>query len=334
MSRVKPARRWPAGLAAVALVAMTACSKHAPSALRPAGSEARRLAGIWWLMFGMAAAVYVIVAGFILVAAFRGRGTEAGKPSRISDGRFVWVGGVIVPVLILAVLAVVTVNATAELRQPESNALHIEVQGADWWWAVTYPAENIVTADEIHVPVGRPLEIGLTSRDVIHSFWVPQLAGKVDLVPGQRNILRVTAEKPGVYQGECAEFCGLEHARMRFLVVAEDTGTFGRWVTQHQAPRGEPASEEAARGRAVFEAQSCAGCHSIRGTSAVGTYGPDLSDIGSRRTLGAGTIPNDTAGLAGWISNSQTIKPGNLMPPIALEPGELTAVLAYLQSLR
>ena len=121
---------------------------------------------------------------------------------------------------------------------------------------------------------------------------------------------------------------------MRFLLVAEDTGTFGRWVTQHQAPRGEPASEEAARGRAVFEAQSCAGCHAIRGTSAVGTLGPDLSDIGARRTLGAGTVPNDTAALAGWISNSQTIKPGNLMPPIALEADELTAVLAYLQSLR
>jgi cytochrome c oxidase subunit 2 len=318
----------------LAALALSACSRSSPSTLRPAGSEARRLASVWWLMFGMAAVVYVIVAGFIVVASFRGRGTEAGKPSGISDARFVWVGGVIVPVLILAVLAVVTVTATAELRQPEANALHIEVEGADWWWAVRYPAENIMTADEIHVPVGRPLEIGLTSHDVIHSFWVPQLAGKVDLVPGQRNILRVTAEKAGVYQGECAEFCGLQHARMRFLLVAEDTGTFGRWVAQHQAPRGEPVSEEAAQGRRVFETQSCAGCHAIRGTSATGTIGPDLSDIGSRRTLGAGTIVNNHGNLAGWIANSQAIKPGNLMPPIALEPAELTAVLAYLQSLR
>ena len=308
---------------------LVACSKDSPNALDPQGPDAKSIASVSWLMFGLAAAVYVVVAGFIIIGALRGT-----KSSRISDNAFIWVGGLIAPVIILALLAVVTVKTTDSLRQPDKNALKIEVTGYMWWWAVRYPTEDITTANEIRVPAGRPVEVGLRTRDVIHSFWVPELAGKVDLVPGQRNLIRFTAEKPGVYRGQCAEYCGLQHAKMAFLVVAEEPASYERWVTRQQRPRGGPASEREAQGEQVFMRSACAGCHTIKGTEARGTRGPDLSDFGSRRTLGAVAAPNTRANLAGWIVNAQSIKPGNLMPPVQLEPDELINLLEYLENQR
>ncbi len=326
--------RW-AVLGGLALT-LAACSSKAPSALDPAGPEARRLAGIWWLMFGLAAAVYVVVAGLILYGSLRGRGTEAGKPSRARDATFLWWGGLGVPVVILGLLAVVTVDATGDLRRPADDPLRIEVEAQDWWWAVRYPDLGITTANEIQVPVDRPLEITLTSVDVVHSFWVPRVAGKVDAVPGQTNVLRTTVDTPGVHLGECAEYCGLQHARMRFALVATDEASFDRWVTRRQAPGGTPSSELEARGRQAFERESCAGCHTIRATSADGTVGPDLTDLGSRLTLGAGTIDNTPENLAAWIRDSQEIKAGNLMPPFPssnLSDADVEAIVAYLESL-
>ncbi len=315
---------------------MAACGKDSPSSLDPQGPAAKSIASVWWLMFGLATAVYVVVAGFIIIGALRGRGTQEGKPSRISDGAFIWVGGLIVPILILGVLAVVTVKTTDGLRTSEagSSPVRIEVTGFQFWWAVEYPDEDLTTANEIRVPAGRPVEIGLHSQDVIHSFWVPQLAGKVDLVPGQRNVIRFTAKSPGEYRGQCAEFCGLQHAKMAFLVVAEEPATYERWVARQQRPRGGPANERAAAGEQVFMRSTCAGCHAIRGTEAQGTKGPDLSDFGSRRMLGAGAEPNTRGHLAGWIANSQTIKPGNLMPPVQLEPDDLLNLVEYLENQR
>jgi cytochrome c oxidase subunit 2 len=287
------------------------------------------VASVAWLMFGLATAVYVVVAGFIIFGALRGK-----KESRISDGAFIWIGGLLVPSVILAGLAVVTVKTTDTLRKPDSNPLRIEATGYQFWWALEYKDEKITTANEIRVPAGRPVEIGLHTKDVIHSFWVPELAGKVDMVPGQRNVIRFTADKPGEYRGQCAEFCGLQHAKMAFLVIAEEPGEYQRWVTRQQRPRGGPSSEREAAGEQVFMRSSCAGCHTIRGTEAQGTLGPDLSDFGSRRTLGAVAVPNTRGHLAGWIENSQSIKPGNLMPPVQLEPEELLNLLEYLENLR
>lgn len=321
-------RRAAAGLVLASLL-LVACSEDAPNALDPQGPGARSIANVSWLMFGLATAVYVVVAGFIIFGALRGR-----KPSRISDNAFIWVGGLIAPIIILAVLAVVTVKTTDALREPDPNPLKIEVTGYMWWWAVRYPSEDITTANEIRVPAGRPVEIGLRTRDVIHSFWVPELAGKVDMVPGQRNVIRFTAEKPGVYRGQCAEYCGLQHAKMAFLVVAEEPGTYQRWVTRQQRPRGGPSNEREAQGEQVFMRSACAGCHAIKGTEARGTRGPDLSDFGSRRTIGAVSVPNTRAHLAGWIVNAQSIKPGNLMPPVQLEPDELLNLVEYLESQR
>ena len=169
---------------------------------------------------------------------------------------------------------------------------------------------------------------------MIHSFWVPQLGGKVDLIPGQHNVWRFKATKEGTFRGECAEYCGLEHAKMNFLVVAQSPASFDTWALRHRQPQSEPTSQLAANGQVVFMRAPCAGCHTIRGTTANGTIGPDLSDIGSRLTLGANTVPNTEGYLGGWIVNSQTIKPGNLMPPIPLSSNDLQALIAYLRSLK
>ncbi|MCU1450447.1 MAG: cytochrome c oxidase, subunit [Acidimicrobiales bacterium] len=326
-----------AATAAVVVLAggvLASCSKHAPSIVDPKGTEAHKISGIWWLMCGMASATYIVVAGFILVAAFRGRGTVEGRPSRVRDSSFIVIGGIIVPAVILVVLAAATVNASNNLRRPEKNPLRVEVVGKRWWWAVTYPDQNITTANEIHIPVGRPIEFALDSDNVIHSFWVPQLGGKLDLIPGQRNVWRVKATRAGTYRGECAEYCGIQHARMNFVVIAQTPASFDTWAIQHERPPAEPAGQLEANGQQVFMRAPCAGCHTIRGTVANGTIGPDLTDIGSRRTLAANTIPNTPGYLAGWILDSQSVKPGNLMPPISLEPRDLQALLAYLRSLK
>ena len=328
-------RRWRApGLVFIAAGVLAACgNERSPSILDPAGPEARRLEDVWWLMFGLAAAVYVVVAGLILFAIVRNRRGDA-PTSRLNDHAFVVIGGLLVPVAILAVIAVVTVRTTTDVRQPERSELRIDVDAHDWWWEVRYPESGIVTANEIHVPVGRQVAVRIRTADVIHSFWVPQLAGKLDAVPGQDNVLRFTAERPGVYRGECAEFCGIQHANMNFLVLAEEPDRFGQWEQTEVQGAGLPTSDQTERGRLVFERESCAGCHTIRGTSATGTLGPDLTHIGSRRTLGAATVPNNTGNLTGWIENAQNYKPGNKMPPIALDGADLRALVAYLEAQR
>jgi cytochrome c oxidase subunit II len=329
---MKP-RTGPSALATIAAaLVLSACgNSRSPSILDAKGTEARHLEGVWWLLFGLAAAVYAVVGGLIVFAIVRGRRGEGARTSRVDDNAFVVIGGLVVPLAILLVVAVVTVRGTNEVRQPEPGALRIDVRAHDWWWEVRYPTTGIVTANEIHVPVGRQVAVHITTADVIHSFWVPQLAGKLDAVPDQDNVLRFTAEQAGVYRGECAEFCGLQHANMNFLVIAEDTTRFGQWEQTQVQAAGLPTDDQNERGRLVFERESCAGCHTIKGTSAIGTLGPDLTHIGSRRTLGAVTVPNTRANLAGWITDAQAIKPGNRMPPIALDADDLAALVHYLE---
>ena len=328
-------RRLSFGLVVVLLLALVACStKQSPAITDPKSTEAHTISGTWWLMCGLASAVYLVVGGLIVVALFRGRRKGGPTPFRIRDNTFIVVGGLIIPAAILLVLGAQVVHASNNLRQPEKNPLHIEVVGKRWWWAVSYPDQGITTANEVHIPVGRPIEIGLDSDNVIHSFWVPQLGGKVDLIPGQHNIWRLKATKSGTFRGECAEFCGLQHARMNFLVVAQPAATFDQWLVRHQLPPSGPDNQLAATGQMIFMREPCSGCHTIRGTTADGTIGPDLTDVGSRLALGANTIPNTDGYLSGWIVDSQSIKPGNLMPPIPMSSSDLQAVVAYLRSLK
>jgi cytochrome c oxidase subunit II len=320
------------GLAVSVLVA-AGCGGHSPSMLHARGSESQRIAGIWWLMFGLAAAVYAGVGGFIVWSIVRGRRRTPGDGSVSENNWIVW-GGVVMPILILAVLAVVTVQATTELRKPETGALRVEVTGKRWWWQVSYVGTGFTTANEIHLPAGRPIEIGLDSDNVIHSFWVPELAGKVDMIPGQHNVLRFTPRTPGTFLGECAEFCGLEHARMDFVVIVQTATDFDRWLVRHEITASAPDSEAATEGEAVFMRQSCAGCHTIRGTPAEGVVGPDLTDFGERSSIGARTIENTPSNLAGWISDAQAAKPGALMPPISLSSRDVKSLVAYLEGLK
>jgi cytochrome c oxidase subunit 2 len=324
------------------LVAAGCSSGHSPSMLNGRAGEANRVAGVWWLMFAMATVVYVVVAAFIVIAVVRGRkkkrsegAASAGGDSGPKDDTFIWFGGIIAPVLILGVLAVVTVNTTEVLRKPQQNELLIQVTGKRWWWDIRYPADKVTTADEIHIPVGRPIDIELTSDNVIHSFWVPQLAGKVDTIPGQVNHLRLKAIDPGTYRGECAEYCGIEHAHMSFTVIADTPVDFDRWMTRRRGIAGlAPTSDEMAQGQLVFTREACAGCHTVKGTQATGTVGPDLSDFGSRRSIASLTVANTSANLSRWIADPESIKPGNLMPPTALSDADRAAVVAYLEGLK
>lgn len=311
---------------------LASCNSHSPNMLHTAGSESKSIAGLWWLMFAMGAAVYAIVAGFIIWAFLRGRrGTGEGPVS--GDGWIIW-GGIGAPVVILAVLAVATVHVTSTLRKPSSKALQLEVSAKDWWWSVDYTASGFITANEIHLPAGQPVAIGLDSDNVIHSFWVPQLAGKMDVIPGQHNILRFTPEKVGTYRGECAEFCGIEHARMGFLVIVQTPRDFQTWLINHEQAPLPPDSEAQAEGQQVFMTQPCAGCHTIAGTQAQGVVGPNLTNIGGRQTLGGDTLLNTPANLKAWISDPQVFKPGALMPPMKLSQTDLNNVVAYLEGLK
>jgi cytochrome c oxidase subunit 2 len=319
----------------VAVAGIAGCSnRSSPSILKAHGSESQKIVGVWWLMFAMAAAVYVIVAGFVIAGILRGRRTQSGSEGRIKDSVFIWWGGIIIPVVILAILAVATVDATAQLRKPAHNPLQIVMIGKRWWWDVSYPTLGIRTANQFHVPVGQPLEIKLPSDNVIHDFWIPQLAGKQDNIPGQDNVIRFTVNKVGIYRGECAQFCGVEHARMDFELIADAPDVFGRWATRYQQAPSPPSTDATALGQLVFQREACAGCHTIKGTTATGAVGPDLTDFGARRSIGAVTVQNNPGNLAGWIANSQSIKPGNLMPPIVLSPTDLQNVVAYLESLK
>lgn len=319
-------------------LALAACSDDSPSALDGKGPEARRIAGVSWLMFGMAAVVYVVVAGFIVVAIVRGRRRpdDSAKPAREpKDDTFIWFGGIVAPVVILAVLAVVTIRTTQDLRAVEQGELRIQVVAKRWWWDVRYPDAGVATANEIHIPAGRPIDIELTSDNVIHSFWVPELAGKVDTIPGQVNHLRLKADAAGTYRGACAEYCGIQHANMSYLVIADEPAEFDRWLTRRSSTAGlTPGSEQAARGQVVFTRESCAGCHSVRGTQATATIGPDLSNFGERQAIGSLTVPNTAENLSRWITEPEKVKPGNLMPPTALSPDDLAAVVAYLEGLK
>jgi cytochrome c oxidase subunit II len=315
-------------------VLLAACGGPSPSTLDPQGPAAARVARLWWLLFWISAAVFTAVSLLVTAALVRRRGSRDTLVRRGGGETLIVVGGVLVPAVVLTAVYIVGLRDLRAFTVPAHTNLTVEVTGHDWWWEVRYPDHGIVSANEIHVPVGRPVRLVLTSRDVIHSFWVPQLTVKTDLIPGHTNTTWLQASKPGTYRGQCAEYCGLQHAKMAILVVADPPDTFARWLVNQAGSAAAPTDPLAARGRLALERNSCAGCHTVRGTAASGTVGPDLTHFGGRRTIGAGSLPNTRGNLGGWIVNSQTVKPGNRMPPQPLTPEELQALLAYLESLK
>jgi cytochrome c oxidase subunit II len=319
------------------------------SVLDPAGPQAARIGGLWWMMLWICTAVYVLVLLSMLWGAARRRsrlvsGAAAGevvRPTVESERRLGrWVGGATaVSAVILLGLLVASVATGRSLETIESpQAVNVDLVGYQWWWQVQYsdpmPSQRVITANEIHIPVGQPVHVRLAARDVIHSFWVPNLNGKKDLIPGKPTETWIRADHAGVFRGQCAEFCGWQHAHMALLVIAEPPERFAAWLAGQRQTAAPPSNPLALRGRAVFESQACPLCHTVQGTQAMGSTGPDLTHLASRRTLAAGTLPNTTGNLAGWILDPQSIKPGNRMPAVSLESDDLQALLAYLEGLR
>jgi cytochrome c oxidase subunit II len=306
----------------------------APFALAPQGDVARSEANLFWLMLGLGTVIYIGVMFLVLRAFLQRRRENDPSMTEQQANWFIAGGGVAMPAVVLTLLfflTVMTLDALAVANQP--TELTIDVTGYRWWWHVSYPEQDFVTANEIHIPAGQPVRFNLASADVLHSFWVPELGGKMDMIPGRTNSMWLEADQPGEYRGQCAEFCGAQHAKMAFLVIAHEPSEFEQWVQNQQQPAQEPADELTAQGQEVFLNSGCIACHAIRGTGAQGVQGPDLTHFGSRRTIGAGTLPNTTGHLAGWIVDSQGVKPGNLMPPQNVVGLDLQALLAYLQSL-
>jgi cytochrome c oxidase subunit 2 len=306
---------------------------------------AKALAGLgWWVMivFLVVTAIVWLLIGWI---ARRSRGTlDWHAPvSAIEGQRWILVGGIAIP---LAVLAIVFISALQVMSTfPMAHAAHLEttpamvrVEGRQWWFNAEYllPGTNLhVNApSELHIPVGQPIEIALESRDVIHSFWVPKVHGKVDLIPGQTNRMRIRVDQPGRYLGQCGEYCGMQHAHMRIEVVAHEPQDYERWLHHQQTPAAQPSSEQARSGQKVFLSAACPLCHTVKGTSARGAVGPDLTHLASRKRIAGGMLINNTANLQAWVTNAQSLKPGSQMPSLSAFSGEeLTSLVAYLQSL-
>lgn len=308
--------------------------------LAPAGPAAAEIARLSWVLFAVGTLVYVAVIGLLGFGLWRGRRRSPGDPNATAAPAWlVPVGALATFVVVTALLAFSLPTFGVIVARPAADDLIVEVVGHQWWWTVRYPgstaAETVETANEIRVPVGRRVTVRLLASDVIHSFWVPALQGKLDQIPGKTNVTWLQAARPGVYRGQCAEYCGLQHARMAFLVIAEPPEAFEEWLDRERAPAAPAADDLARQGQQLFLSRGCASCHSIRGTAAsFGRAGPDLTHVASRHSLAAGTLRNVKGNMAGWIADPQTLKPGNHMPRVPLEPPDFHAILHYLQGLR
>ena len=339
------------------------------SALTTGGPAAAEIGSLWNVMLVIGTATTVLVIALLLVALFRRRrpdelppeadrpadprgeatNEESGARGREDRGRprserlgtrWMVAGGVAFPAVVLTVLFILTLVTMGAMypRRGEQAPLTVEVTGTQWWWDVRYvgdePQRIVRTANEIHIPTGQRVRVLLRSQDVIHSFWVPGLQGKVDMIPGRTNVTWLQADRPGTWRGQCAEFCGLQHAKMALVVVAHEPRDFAAWIAREVRPAAAIADSALAEGRREFVSAGCQLCHTVRGTSALAAAGPDLTHVASRVTLAAGELPNTRGNLYGWIANPQALKPGTKMPAVPLTPEQLHAIVRYLESLR
>ncbi len=333
--------RWPGLLAALGPIPGCAGDQ---SALDPAGPQAGRIGSLFWLYLGVCLVVYVGVA-LAIVWAYVRRGRRRRMPLTLSPPadreRRLWrwvvasIAGTVATLFVLLGGDYATGRAVHGLAA--SSELTIRVTGHQWWWQVEYPGEGpselVTTANEIHIPVGRTVRVELRSADVIHSFWVPNLHGKRDLIPDHPTQTFLRADRPGTFVGQCAEFCGFQHAMMRLVVVAEPEEQFRSWLRSRGATPPEPETEAQRRGRRVFLGTTCVMCHTIRRTEAGSRFGPDLSHVASRPLI-AGAVPNVRGNLAGWIVDPHAVKPGVRMPMNPLAPDDLRDLLDYLETLK
>lgn len=343
--RRAPIRRVLATVLVVAVSLCAACN-GTTSYLDASGTAGHDEAVLGWWLTGVSCVVVAFVCVAVLAGIWRHRRAndepESGGPARRREIRsglnWIYVGIAATIVILLITFAGTMVTLDAASRPSKVPSLTLDVTAHQWWWEIRYsdakhPDLGFVTANEIHLPVGQPVRVRLQTADVIHSFWLPQLAGKTDVIPGQINEMWLEARKPGSSRGMCGEYCGLEHAVMSIGVTAESPDAFNRWAAERRAESSPPRSAEARVGAAVFT-RSCGACHSVGGTSALGRVGPDLTHLASRPWIGAGALANTAANLARWIRNAPRVKEGARMPPIPLDSTELRSVVAYLQTLR
>jgi cytochrome c oxidase subunit II len=321
----------------VLTLALAGCGGR-QNALAPKGRQEHSISHLfWWTMTG-AWIGFAVVCGLLFLGWLRRNRSELPFGGEDKAGTALVIGlGIAVPVVVLSLLFfwsdVVVLRSTAAPK-PTSTRMTVHVIGHQWWWEVRYGGSKAVTANEIHIPAGVPVQIVGTTDDVIHSFWIPELNRKIDLIPGRTNRLLLDADRPGTYEGHCAEFCGLQHAHMVATVIAQPPAAFRAWLSNMAKPARAPATEQEKRGHDVFLSQPCSACHSLRGSKASGDVGPDLTHLQTRARLAAGTIPNDPAHLAGWIVDPQHFKPGNKMPALKLGGSDFADLLAYLESLK
>lgn len=341
---MKPRRlfRNALGLVALALVTNGCVSKDAPlDWLRPAGPIARDIGNLWTIVFWAAVAVFFLVEGAIVFALFRfrHRKSDTDMPKQTHGNTRLEVAWTIIPALLLAVLAIPTLSGIIALAEERPGALRVDVTAHQWWWEYEYPEQKVVTANELHIPVNRPVRLYLHSADIIHSYWVPALAGKQDVVPQRVNRLTIEADRPGEFQGTCVEYCGLSHANMRLRVYAHEPADFERWAREQAADAIVPTGGLAARGKTILETKQCATCHTIRGSEkATGTTAPDLTHFASRWGFAGDIFVRNDRNLKLWLEDAPARKPGSKMPAGISEMGltddDITALIAYLQSLR
>jgi len=337
-------RRGRLAAALVPLALLVAGCDEKQNALAPKSHQAQDIASLFWWMMAIAfVGLGVIVALLLLAWKRSGRRGVAGdtkgpKPGERLGWYVVVIGGVVVPIVLISALFVVAnlfVIKTTEAPAANTTKRTILVIGHQWWWEVRYPGTSAVTANEIHIPVRTPVRVEVRTADVIHSFWVPELNRKIDTLPGTTNVIELYADAVGRYRGQCAEFCGLQHAHMGIWVYADPPAKFDRWLARQSRPAAPPSGSFATAGRAAFLGGACATCHQIRGTSATSPVGPDLTHVADRQTLAALTIPNTPTYLHDWIRDSQRFKPGNQMPSFGgLPEQELRELVAYLEQLK
>lgn len=312
------------------------------SVLDPAGTQAAAIHGLWLLMLWTSAAVFVVVLAATFIAFARGtRRRDAGLPTPPTEPsltRAVSAAAGATVCILFGLLAASVWTGRLVAARHNANAVTINVTGHQWWWEIEYDdpvaRHHARLANEIHIPTNRPVVLMVTSRDVIHSLWMPNFQGKRDLIPGYTTAIAIDAARPGVFRAQCAEFCGMQHAHMAMTVVAEADEQFEAWLNAQRTDAREPQSDAERRGRDLFVGSRCSGCHTVRGTPARGQVAPDLTHLASRSSVAAGTLPNTPEHLAAWIADPQAIKPGNQMPANPMSDADRGALVAYLRSLR
>lgn len=319
---------------------MAGCALDGPqSTLYPEGPVARLQAGVFWISLMVCLGILLATGGLLVYTVWRFRsrgGHDEPLPQPVHGHARIELTLIGLVTLLLLLIAIPNIQALLATSAPPAGAavLQVEATGQQWWWAFTYPDLGVVTANELHIPVGRAVQVRLRTKDVIHSFWVPKLAGKMDLIPNKDNQLWFAADNVGVYFGQCAEFCGTSHAHMRFRVMVQSDADFQAWVQLQKQPAQTPPDPMAWQGSQLFVQKGCVACHTIAGTAAQSVLAPNLTHFGSRQTLAAGVLDNTTENLARWLKNPSAVKPGSLMPNLGLSESDITALIAYLQSLQ